>query len=181
MLASSARNPAFLRHGETHSRAGAARPGSALEGNQNLLWGQAAKRALQRGGRRVLTRRRGPLPFATVGGGPHSLPQAQEPQAVLPPAGLLVDHRSEKLRQAVVADLFRPLADRRVQTRTHRPVGERPTEAKRLRPRSWGGAVARKQDGGALRQHAQKGVCATHQVATCSERRRSLVTRISGG
>lgn len=67
---------------------------------------------------------------------------------------------------------------RRVQSRTHCPVGERPTGAKRLRPRSLGGAVARKQDGGALRQHTQKGVCATHQVATCSERRRSLVTRI---
>ncbi len=49
-----------------------------------------------------------------------------------------------------------PLEHRRVQKRTHRPVGERPTEAKRLRPRSWGGAVARKQDGGALRQHARK-------------------------
>ena len=48
------------------------------------------------------------------------------------------------------------LADGRVQTRTHHPVGESPTEAKRLRPRSWGGAVARKQDGGALRQHARK-------------------------
>jgi hypothetical protein len=78
-------------------------------------------------------------------------------------------------------DLCRSMARGRVQSRTHRPVGERPTEAKRLRPRSWGGAVARKQDGGALRQHARKGVCATHQVATCSERRRSLVTRISGG
>jgi hypothetical protein len=77
--------------------------------------------------------------------------------------------------------LQRPLGNRRVQTRTHRPVGERPTEVKRLRPRSWGGAVARKQDGGALRQTYSKGVCATHQVATCSKRRRSLVTRISGG
>jgi len=48
-------------------------------------------------------------------------------------------------------------------------------------PRSLGGVVARKQDGGALRQHTRKGVCATHQVATYSERRRSLVTRISGG
>ena len=37
--------------------------------------------------------------------------------------------------------------------------------------------MARKQDDGALRQYAQKGVYATHQVATCSERRRSLVTR----
>lgn len=62
-----------------------------------------------------------------------------------------------------------------------RPVGARPTGAKRLRPRSLGGVVARKQDGGALRQHTRKGVCATHQVATYSERRRSLVTRISGG
>ena len=26
--------------------------------------------------------------------------------------------------------------------------------------------MARKQDGGALRQHTRKGVCATHQVAT---------------
>jgi hypothetical protein len=30
-------------------------------------------------------------------------------------------------------------------------------------------------------KHTRKGVCATHQVATYSERRRSLVTRISGG
>lgn len=37
--------------------------------------------------------------------------------------------------------------------------------------------MARKQDDGALRQYAQKGVYATHQVATCSERRCSLVTR----
>jgi hypothetical protein len=51
-----------------------------------------------------------------------------------------------------------PLASRRVQTRTHHPVGERPTEAKRLRPRSLGGTVARKQDGGALRQNTRKGV-----------------------
>jgi hypothetical protein len=36
--------------------------------------------------------------------------------------------------------------------------------------------VARKQDDGALRQHAQKGVCATYQVATYSERGCSLVT-----
>ena len=35
-------------------------------------------------------------------------------------------------------------------------VGESPTEAKRLRLRSKGGAVAQKQDGGALRQHARK-------------------------
>ena len=35
-------------------------------------------------------------------------------------------------------------------------VGESPTEAKRLRLRSKGGAVARKQDGGALRQHARE-------------------------
>jgi len=35
-------------------------------------------------------------------------------------------------------------------------VGESPTEAKRLRLRSKEGAVARKQDGGALRQHARK-------------------------
>src|ERR1019366_9283082 len=73
------------------------------------------------------------------------------------------------------------LAGGRVQARVHQPVGESPTEAKRLKPRSWGGAVERKQDGEALRQHAQKGACATHQVATYSERRRSLVTRESGG
>ena len=79
------------------------------------------------------------------------------------------------------ANLSDPMENWRVQSRTHCPVGARPTEAKRLRPRSWGGAVARKQDGGALRQHTQKGVCATHQVATYSERRRSLVTRNSGG
>src|ERR1035437_1576312 len=35
-------------------------------------------------------------------------------------------------------------------------VGESPTEAKRLRLRSKRGDVARKQDGGALRQHARK-------------------------
>ena len=35
-------------------------------------------------------------------------------------------------------------------------VGESPTGAKRLRLRSKGGAVARKQDGGALRQHARR-------------------------
>ena len=45
-------------------------------------------------------------------------------------------------------------------------------------PRSLEGAVARKQDGKALRQHSLKGGCATYQVVTCSERRRSLVTRI---
>jgi len=45
-------------------------------------------------------------------------------------------------------------------------------------PRSLEGAVARKQDGEALRQHSLKGGCATHQVVTYSERRRSLVTSI---
>jgi hypothetical protein len=45
-------------------------------------------------------------------------------------------------------------------------------------PRSLEGAVERKQDGKALRQHPLKGGCATLQVVTCSERRRSLVTRI---
>ncbi len=65
--------------------------------------------------------------------------------------------------------------------RTRLLVGGSPTEVKRLRPRSLGGAVAREQDGGALRQHALKGGCAKHQVATTSERRGSLVTRFSGG
>jgi hypothetical protein len=46
------------------------------------------------------------------------------------------------------------------------------------RPRSWEGAVARKQDGKALRQPFSKGGGATLQVVTCSERRGSLVTRI---
>jgi hypothetical protein len=45
-------------------------------------------------------------------------------------------------------------------------------------PRSWEGAVAREQDGEALRHHSLKGGCATYQVVTCSERRRSLVTCI---
>jgi len=45
-------------------------------------------------------------------------------------------------------------------------------------PRSLEGAVARKQDGKALRQHSLKGGCATYQVVTCSERRCSLVTSI---
>ncbi|PYT29112.1 MAG: hypothetical protein DMG57_12795 [Acidobacteria bacterium] len=53
----------------------------------------------------------------------------------LQPAGLWDDHRSH---------LQGPLAGGRVQSRTHCPVGARPTEANRLRPRSWGGAVARK-------------------------------------
>ena len=44
-------------------------------------------------------------------------------------------------------------------------------------PRSLEGAVARKQDGKALRQHSLKGGCATYQVVTYSERRCSLVTR----
>jgi len=44
------------------------------------------------------------------------------------------------------------LGCRRVRSRTGNPVGESPTEAKRRQPRSWGGAVARKQDGEALRQ-----------------------------
>ncbi len=44
------------------------------------------------------------------------------------------------------------------------PVRDRP-RPKDSGPRSLGGAVARKQNGEALRQHAQKGVCATHQVA----------------
>jgi hypothetical protein len=65
--------------------------------------------------------------------------------------------------------------------RTRVLVGESPTEVKRLRPRSVGGAVARNQNGEALRQDALKGVCAKHQVATTSERRCSLVTRFSGG
>ena len=57
-------------------------------------------------------------------------------------------------------------------------VRPRPTDPK---PRSLGGAVARKQDGEALRQHSLKGGCATHQVVTYSERRCSLVTRKPGG
>jgi len=44
----------------------------------------------------------------------------------------------------------------RVQTKDTFLVGEKSDEAKRLRPRSVGGAVAAKQDGGALRQHALK-------------------------
>ena len=44
-------------------------------------------------------------------------------------------------------------------------------------PCSVGGAVAREQDGEALRQHSLKGGCATLQVVTRSERRGSLVTR----
>jgi hypothetical protein len=62
--------------------------------------------------------------------------------------------------------------------RTRLLVGESPTEVKRPRPRSLGGTVARKQDGRALRQHTLRGGCAKHQVATCSERRCSLVTRL---
>jgi hypothetical protein len=80
-----------------------------------------------------------------------------------------------------IAQLYKQRWKIGVSRRTHGPVGERPTEAKRLRPRRWGGFVARKQGDGALRQHARKGVCATHQVATYSERRSSLVTRFLGG
>ena len=49
--------------------------------------------------------------------------------------------------------------------RTRLLVGESPTGVKRLRPCSLGGAVERKRDGGALRQHTLKGACAKHQVA----------------
>ena len=96
------------------------------------------------------------------------------------PAYLLTTDRRSSLKQ-----LLQIYFDRwqiGVSSQGHiRPVGVRPTGAKRLRPRSLGGVVARKQDGGALRQTYSKGVCATHQVATYSERRRSLVTRNSGG
>ena len=61
--------------------------------------------------------------------------------------------------------------------RTRLLVGESPTEVKRLRPPSLGRAVAREQDGGALRQHTPKGGCAKHQVVTTSERGCSLATR----
>src|SRR5271165_6555358 len=80
-------------------------------------------------------------------------------------------------RWAQIAPLQAALDRRRVQPRAHQPVGESPTEAKRLKPCSWGGVAERKRNDEALRQHARKGVCATHQVATYSERRRSLVTR----
>ena len=50
------------------------------------------------------------------------------------------------------------------QGRITQSVKDRPrlTDSK---PRSTGGAVARKQDGQALRQHSRKGGCATLQVA----------------
>ena len=66
---------------------------------------------------------------------------------------------------------------RRVQSRAHCPVGESPTEAKRLKLRSLGGAVARKQDDGALRQHARKECAQSTRLQRSSERRCSLVTR----
>ena len=95
-------------------------------------------------------------------------------------ATTILDH--ELAPAAELAALYHDRWEIGVSSQGHiRPVGARPTGAKRLRPRSLGGVVARKQDGGALRQHTRKGVCATHQVATYSERRRSLVTRISGG
>src|ERR1700730_8951797 len=111
----------------------------------------------------------------------YTLQETQKRETLLSPSRFPADHHACRFHAATPANVLRPVADRRVQSRTHSPVGERPTEGKRLRPRSWGGAVARKQDGGALRQTYSKGVCATHQVATYSERRRSLVTRISGG
>ena len=73
------------------------------------------------------------------------------------------------------------MASRRVQRRAHNPVGESPTGAKRLKPRSWGGAMAREQDGEALRQVISQGNDARPQAATYSERRSSLVTHYSGG
>lgn len=64
-----------------------------------------------------------------------------------------------------IADLYRCRWQVGVsRRRTRLLVGESPTEVKRLRPRSSGGAVAREQDGGALRQHTLKGACATHPV-----------------
>jgi len=75
----------------------------------------------------------------------------------------------------------RRLVNRRVQERTHNPVGESPTEDKRLDPRSLGGTVAGNQYGEALRQHFQYGRYAILQAATYSERRSSLVTRKPGG
>jgi hypothetical protein len=47
----------------------------------------------------------------------------------------------------------------RVQLRAEHPVGESPTETKRLKSRSLGGVVARKQGGGALRHTARRELC----------------------
>jgi hypothetical protein len=63
------------------------------------------------------------------------------------------------------------------QGRTIQSVQVRP-RLKDSRPRSWEGAVERKQDGKALRLPFSSEGEATLQVVTCSERRRSLVTRI---
>jgi len=78
-----------------------------------------------------------------------------------------------------VADIYKQLwqVGASSQGRIIQSVKVRP-RLKDSMPRSLEGAVARKQDGEALRQHSLKGGCATHQVVTYSERRRSLVTSI---
>ena len=58
------------------------------------------------------------------------------------------------------------MASGRVRRRAHHPVGESPTEVKRLKPRSLGDSVARKQDVEALRQDSRKEDLANHQVVT---------------
>ena len=90
-------------------------------------------------------------------------------------------HLGVPLEFRALPGILYALGSGRVQPRFSHPVGASPTEANRLKPRSTGGAGARKQTGEALRQHSLQGECATLQVATGSERSSSLVTRNSGG
>ena len=72
----------------------------------------------------------------------------------LPHLDIEIVKRSDRVKGFVVLPQRWIVGVSRQRARCH--VGESPTEAKRLRLRSKGGAVARKQDGGALRQHARK-------------------------
>jgi transposase len=73
---------------------------------------------------------------------------------VLPHLNVEIVKRSDRVKGFVVLPQRWIVGVSSQRARCH--VGESPTEAKRLRLRSKGGAVARKQDGGALRQHARK-------------------------
>ena len=108
----------------------------------------------------------------------HSCPGGLAPRAAARVAARSAEPpgREHRLSSAPPA-----LGGRRVQRRFSHPVGASPPEANRLRPRSTGGAGARKPAGEALRQPSRKGEGATLQVATGSERSSSRVTRTSGG
>ena len=88
----------------------------------------------------------------------------------------LLHHLARLARRPTRPRHPQPLGDRRVQGRARCHVGESPTGAKRTQAPKQGrrcGAKARRRSPPTT---YSKGVCAKHQVATCSERRRSLVT-----